>query len=104
MSIGFIFANTKWEVIVLFLLFGIFYSIDEAQSKAFISDIEKDRRATAIGTYNFVTGLIYLPASAIAGLLWVFNPSYAFIFAAIIAFIAMLFFVFIKPWKSKISV
>lgn len=104
MSIGFIFANSKWEVIILFLLFGIFYSIDEAQSKAFISDIEKDRRATAIGTYNFVTGLIYLPASVIAGLLWVFNPSYAFIFAAIVAFIAMLFFIFIKPWKSKISV
>ena len=104
MSIGFIFANSKWEVIILFLLFGIFYSIDEAQSKAFISDIEKDRRATTIGTYNFVTGLIYLPASVIAGLLWVFNPSYAFIFAAAVAFVAMLFFIFIKPWKSKISV
>ncbi len=94
MSLGFIFATEKWEVIVLFLLFGIFYSIDEAQGKAFITDIEKDRRATAIGMYNFVTGLIYLPASAIAGLLWVLNPIYAFIFAAIVAFIAMVFLSF----------
>jgi len=102
MSLGFIFATEKWEIIVLFLLFGIFYSIDEAQSKAFITDIEKDRRATAIGMYNFITGLIYLPASIIAGILWVFNPTYAFIFATIIAFIAMCVFIFIKPWKQKI--
>ena len=69
MSLGFIFAKEKWEIIVLFLLFGIFYSIDEAQSKAFIADLEKDRRATAIGAYNFITGLIYLLASVIAGVL-----------------------------------
>ncbi|MEI8337595.1 MAG: MFS transporter [bacterium] len=102
MSLGFIFAQEKWQIIVLFLLFGFFYSIDEAQSKAFIADIEKDRRATAIGAYNFITGLIYFPASVIAGILWVFNPVYAFIFAATTAFIAMLFFIFIKPWKIEI--
>ena len=95
MALGFIFAKEKWEVIILFVLFGIFYSIDEAQSKAFIADVEKDRRATAIGAYNFITGLIYLLASAIAGVLWIFNPVYAFIFAAIIAFIAMGVFIFL---------
>jgi len=93
MSLGFAIATEKWEIIVLFLLFGIFYSIDEAQSKAFIADIEKERRATAIGVYNFVTGLIYLPASAIAGALWVMNSAFAFIFAAIIAFIALVVFI-----------
>ena len=103
MSFGFVFAKTKWEVIILFILFGIFYSIDEAQSKAFIADIEKDRRATAIGLYNFVTGLIYLPASVIAGVLWVFNPVYAFIFAALVAFMAMSVFIFLQPWNSKIT-
>jgi len=97
MSLGFIFAKEKWEIIILFLLFGIFYTIDEAQGKAFISDIETDRRATAIGMYNFVVGLIYLPASVIAGALWVFNPAYAFIFAAIVAFIAMSVFIFLQP-------
>ena len=95
MALGFIFAREKWQVIILFVLFGIFYSIDEAQSKAFIADVEKDRRATAIGAYNFITGLIYLLASAIAGVLWIFNPVYAFIFAAIIAFIAMGVFIFL---------
>ena len=96
MSLGFIFAQEKWEVIILFLLFGIFYTIDEAQSKAFISDIERDRRATAIGMYNFVTGLVYLPASVIAGMLWVLNPIYAFLFAASVAFVAMSVFIFLQ--------
>ena len=96
MSLGFIFVKAKWEVIILFLLFGLFYTIDEAQGKAFIADIEKDRRATAIGMYNFVTGLIYLPASLIAGLLWVFNPIYAFVFAAVIALSAMIVFVILQ--------
>lgn len=102
MSVGFIFARTKWEIIILFLLFGIFYSIDEAQNKAFITDIEKERRATAIGMYSFVTGLIYLPASVIAGAFWVFSPSYAFAFAAVVSFVAMGFFIFLKPWNSEI--
>jgi hypothetical protein len=52
--------------------------------------------------YNFVTGLIYLPASAIAGFLWIFNPSYAFIFAAVVAFIAMGVFIFLKSWRKPI--
>ncbi len=101
MSLGFIFATQKWQIIVLFLLFGVFYSIDEAQSKAFITDIEKDRRATAIGMYNFVTGLVYLPASVIAGALWVFNPAYAFIFAAIVATVALCAFIFLRPWAGS---
>ena len=103
MSLGFIFANTKWEVIVLFLIYGIFYSIDEAQSKAFITDLEKDRRATALGMYNFVTGLAYLPASVIAGALWIFNPVYAFVFASIVTLIAMIVFIFLKPWNKSRS-
>ena len=96
MSLGFIFVRAKWEVIILFLLFGLFYTIDEAQGKAFIADIEQDRRATAIGMYNFVTGLIYLPASAVAGLLWIFNPIYAFVFAAAIALSAMIVFIVLQ--------
>lgn len=92
-SIGFIVASTKIFVIVLFVLFGLFYAIDESQTKAYISDLERQRRATAIGIYNFITGLIYLFASLIAGYLWKINPSYAFIYAATISLITILFFI-----------
>lgn len=92
MCIGFVFATTQWQVIVLFIVYGLFYAIDEAQNKAFIADIELERRASAIGMYNFVTGMIYLPASLIAGGLWLLQPASPFILAACLAFIAMVVF------------
>lgn len=88
MSLGFAFAAAQWQLIVLFITYGVFFAIDEAQSKAFIADLEQERRASAIGLYNFVTGLLYLPASLIAGALWLLHPASAFLLAAGLAFAA----------------
>jgi MFS family permease len=97
MSLGFAFATTKWQVVVLFVIYGVFYSIDEAQSKAFISDIETERRASAIGVYNFLTGLIYVPASLGAGALWVLSPVSTFLAAAGITVAATAVFAILRP-------
>ncbi len=103
MSLGFAFASTQWEIVVLFLLYGVFYAIDEAQNKAFIVDLEADRRASAIGLYNFVTGAIYLPASLIAGALWLLNPASAFLLAAGLAFAALVVFALTRPDRQRVS-
>jgi MFS family permease len=103
MSLGFVFTATKWQVIVLFIVYGVFYAIDEAQSKAFIADIELERRASAIGLYNFVTGLIYLPASLIAGALWLLNPASSFLVAACLAFTALMVFMLLRPGEKRRS-
>lgn len=97
MSLGFAFTTTQWQVIVLFIIYGVFYAIDEAQSKAFIADMELERRASAIGIYNFVTGIIYLPASLIAGGLWLLHPASPFIMAACLAFFAIVAFLILRP-------
>ncbi len=97
MSLGFAFASTQWEIVVLFILYGVFYAIDEAQNKAFIADLEAERRASAIGLYNFVTGAIYLPASLIAGALWLLSPASAFLLAAGLALVALVVFVLTRP-------
>lgn len=102
MSVGFALATTQWQVVALFVLYGVFYSIDEAQSKAFIADIEPDRRASAIGVYNFATGLIYLPASLIAGALWLLHPASAFIVAACLAFLAIAAFLLLRPDRNRV--
>ena len=96
MCVGFIFASTKGQVLSLFIIFGIFYSIDESQSKAYIADLEKKNRATAMGIYNFTLGLIYLPASLIAGFLWKLDPNYAFLFAGCVSLLALIYFLFRK--------
>lgn len=103
MCLGFIFASAQWQVIALFILYGVFYAIDEAQNKAFIADIELERRASAIGMYNFVTGIIYLPASLIAGGLWLLHPTTPFIVAACLAFIAMAVFLVLRPDRQRAS-
>ncbi len=101
MSLGFALASTQWEIIVLFILYGVFYAIDEAQNKAFIVDLEAERRASAIGLYNFVTGVIYLPASLIAGALWLLNPASTFLLAAGLAFTAMVVFALTQTGRLR---
>src|SRR5450759_4653926 len=103
MWLGFALTTTQLEVIILFVVYGVFYSIDEAQSKAFIADLELERRGSAIGLYNFVTGLVYLPASLIAGALWLVHPASAFLVAACLAFAALTVFVFLRPDQKRRS-
>lgn len=97
MCLGFACADAKWQIIALFILFGVFYALDEAQSKAFIADLEQERRASAIGLYNLVTGLIYLPASLVAGALWLLAPASAFLVAAALALAALLALTLLRP-------
>jgi MFS family permease len=101
MSLGFALASEPWQIVALFVLFGVFYAIDEAQSRAFIADLEQERRASAIGLYNFVTGLIYLPASLIAGALWLLHPASVFLFAAGLALAALAAFLFLRPDRRQ---
>ena len=97
LNLWMVFASTRWEMIAVFCIYGVFYAIEESQSKAFIADIEPERRATAIGAYNFVTGSLYLPASLVAGALWTFAPSMAFALATALSLVAMVVFVRVRP-------
>lgn len=97
LALGFAFATARWQVVALFVLYGVFYAIDEAQNKAFIADLELERRGSAIGLYNFVTGAIYLPASLMAGALWLLYPASAFLVAAGLALAALAVFAVLRP-------
>ena len=97
MCLGFATARAQWQIIALFAVYGIFFAIDEAQSKAFIADVQSERRATAIGAYNFLTGGLYLLASLIAGALWALRPGLAFILAASTSAAAVLTLLSLRP-------
>jgi len=100
MNAGFALASAKWQVILLFVVYGVFFSVDEAQSKAFIADLEPERRATAVGVYGLVTGVIYLPASLIAGALWTTHASVVFILAALLSLAAIAALVILRPARG----
>lgn len=97
MCAGFAFATMKWQIIVMFVVYGVFFSVDEAQSKAFIADLEPERRATAIGVYGLVTGLIYVPASLIAGVLWAAHANAVFMLAAFLSLAAIVALHVLRP-------
>ena len=90
-------AVTRWEMVAIFAIYGLFYAIEDSQSKSFIADLEPERRATAVGAYNFVTGVLYLPASLVAGALWVIAPSLAFVLSAVLSVVAIVVFAVLKP-------
>ena len=96
-NVAMIFIDSAAAIVALFAVYGIFYAIEEAQTKAFIADLEAERRASAVGLYHFVTGAIYLPASLLAGGLWLLSPHWAFALAALLSLLALLCFAVLKP-------
>jgi MFS family permease len=97
------FASSPWQIVVAFALYGFFYAIEDSQSKAMIADLEQGRRATAIGVYNAVTGVLYLPASLMAGALWAIAPAYAFGLAAILSLLTILVFIAMRPDRQLLD-
>jgi MFS family permease len=96
-NVALLWATEGWQVIALFALYGVFYAIEDSQSKAFIADLEPERRATAVGAYNFVTGVLYLPASLVAGALWTIDARWAFGLAALLSVAAIALFGWMRP-------
>jgi MFS family permease len=96
-NLALVWASEGWQVVAAFALYGVFYAIEDSQSKAFIADLEPERRATAVGVYNFVTGLLYLPASLVAGALWTVDARWAFGLAALLSVAAIVLFAWMRP-------
>ena len=106
--LGFGMARTGRQIWILYALYGIYYGLAYGTSKAFIADLVPEAlRGTAYGTYNAVIGILDLPASLIAGVLWQgvgswtgFGPSAPFLFAAGLAALAVILMIFWIPPTS----
>jgi MFS family permease len=71
--LGFAVVTSAIWVVPLWIAYGTYYALSEGVGKAFVADLApKDLRATAFGIQNATQGLMILPASVIAGLLWNF--------------------------------
>jgi len=106
--LGFALSKTGWQIWALFGMYGIYYAATDGVAKAFIADlVSNERRGTAYGLYNATIGLMALPASVIAGLLWQgifgwngFGPAAPFIFGAGLALLAGILFWILIPAKE----
>ncbi|MGC8856060.1 MAG: MFS transporter [Anaerolineae bacterium] len=101
--LGFALSRSGAQVWILFGLYGLYYAATEGAAKALVADlVHESQRGTAYGLYNAAVGLMALPASLIAGLLWQgvggwggFGPAAPFYFGASMAVLAGLVF-----WKG----
>lgn len=91
--IGFGLAQKPYQIWFLFAFYGLYYATTEGVGKAFIADLVVPQyRGRAYGIYNAFVGVVTLPASFIAGLLWdKISPSAPFLFSAGMALLASVF-------------
>jgi MFS family permease len=101
-SLGFAFFSSPAAFVILFALYGMVYAIIDGNQRAFVSDLcSKDTRATALGSFHTVVGLMALPASLIAGYLWQLDPSLTFLFGFAAGIVPVgLFIVFNDNFKD----
>jgi MFS family permease len=103
--LGFAVAGEAWNIWLLYALYGSYYGLTFGTAKAFVADlVPVSLRGTAYGTYNATLGLIDLPASLFAGLLWQYVGAAApFYFGALLAFIAAFALFIWQPNKALSS-
>ncbi|MBW2972848.1 MFS transporter [Candidatus Woesearchaeota archaeon] len=88
--LGFVYFNSLAYFIVLFILYGLTYSLVDATQRAYVSDLApKAIRGTALGTFHTAIGVITLPAGLIAGYLWDISTAYTFYFGFAMALVAV---------------
>lgn len=94
--LGFALVETSTQTWALFIAYGIYYGLTYGTAKALVADlVPSNLRGTAYGTFNATLGILDLPASLIAGILWQglgswsgLGPSAPFYFGAATALIA----------------
>jgi MFS family permease len=91
MAGGLIVFSEAWQLLVLFVLFGLSAALVNAVERAFVADLAPPNlRATALGTYHTLTGVARFPASAVAGFLWLLAPAATFAYGLIFSLGAVL--------------
>jgi MFS family permease len=101
---GFALARSAWHIWALYLLYGLYSGTSKGVERAFIADLVpgSDSRGAAYGLYNAAIGLVALPASAIAGVLWqTHSPAASFLWGAALSLSAALLLA-VWAWRSRL--
>lgn len=94
--LGFIYVTSFVGVTFLFVVYGLHRGAIEPVHRAFVSELAPiDYRASMLGTFQMLVGLCALPASLIAGFLWLslgkLAPFYFSLSLTVPAIVLMLF-------------
>lgn len=95
-------ASTTAHIWILFPLYGVYKGMSEGAQRAYLALVAPpERKATAFGVYHTVNGLMLLPASIIAGLLWdKMGAGTTFFYGAAMGLLAAVVFSFSRTGKK----
>lgn len=84
--IGMAYAKSAFILFLLFFFYGVYAAATEGIAKAWITNVcEKNKTATAIGTYTAFQSIAALIASSLAGVIWYsFGASATFLLSGFI--------------------
>ncbi|MCW3075151.1 MAG: transporter permease [Flaviaesturariibacter sp.] len=87
-------AHSVLPLFAAFILYGIYAAATEGISKAWITTIETEKPATAIGFYTSCESICALLASVIAGAVWSgFGSSATFFLTAAVAILVLIYMI-----------
>jgi len=100
-SILFIAQGNTWGVIMAFIFYGLHMAAIEPVQKTIVAELApKDLLASTLGGFQMIIGLMSLPASVLAGLLWDhFGMGTAFFFSGSLTIVAGMLLFFVKETR-----
>lgn len=99
----FIFYNSFWMIFLAFAVYGIHSAAYEGNLKTIVAEFAPSYlRSSIIGSFQMLVGLIALPASLIAGILWDgVGLKAPFVLSLVLTLIALLLLFFVREPKSE---
>lgn len=100
--LGFAFAESRWAMVVVFVIYGVYTAMIAGVERAFVAEISPpELKGTMLGLQSTITGIALLPASVVAGALWTaFGNAVPFVFGAGLSLAAALILIFFMKNKQ----
>jgi len=98
LCLGFVLVRSYVGIVLLFVLYGLHLGAIQPVQRTFVSELSPtEYRASILGTFQMIVGLCALPASVVAGLLWVyFGMSAPFYFSLGLTSLTVALMLFVK--------
>ena len=86
-----------------FFCYGLFYGAYRGNIKTLVADLSPQGvRASSLGTFGILVGLVGLPASLMAGFLWqAVDPRIPFVLSIFLSFISLVLLSFVRERAEK---
>lgn len=99
----FIFYNSFWMIFLAFVIYGIHSAAYEGNLKTIVAEFSPSHlRSSIIGSFQMLIGLIALPASLIAGILWDgIGLKAPFVLSLALSVVALLLLFFVREPKEQ---